>query len=351
MTLFLLIAAAMILLALGLLLVPLIRHGRRAGRSRGVFVLAITVAFALPLAASGLYFLVGAPVALDGALAQEKPALTMQQALAQLQAHLAAQPDDIGGWMLLAQTRAAQDVPAEARIAYGHVLKLSPNNTEAMVGWAEASANLRPDHLIEGRALALLKRAVLLQPDSQRGLWLLGISDFQHQQYADAVATWRVLQPQLEPGSDVARAVARQIAVADARAGGQPASSATRSITAAAARGPQLQVNISLAPALKSRLERGDTLFVYARAPSGSPMPLAVAKLDASQLPASVTLNDAMAMASGRTLSSVPRVFVGARITHHGQPLARPGDLEGNAGVVKVNRAQPVSITIDKVHP
>ena len=199
------------------------------------------------------------------------------------------------------------------------------------------------------RKLDLLKRAVQMHPDSQRGLWLLGISDFQRGQYRNAAATWRLLQPQLEPGSNVAKAVAEQIAVADARAGGAPAEAAS-SAAAPAVQGAALQVEVALAPALKDKLAAGDVLFVYARADSGPPMPLAVARLDASQLPASVTLTDAMAMTPSMRLSSVARVFVGARITHSGQPIAQSGDLEGDAGIVDVGRRTPVTISIDKVH-
>jgi cytochrome c-type biogenesis protein CcmH len=79
-------------------------------------------------------------------------------------------------------------------------------------------------------------------------------------------------------------------------------------------------------------------------------MPLAVARLDASQLPATVSLNDAMAMTPTMKLSSVKQVFVGARISHDGQPIARPGDLEGDAGVVETDSKSPIKITIDKVH-
>jgi cytochrome c-type biogenesis protein CcmH len=107
---------------------------------------------------------------------------------------------------------------------------------------------------------------------------------------------------------------------------------------------------VALAPALKDKLRPGDTLFVYARADNGPPMPLAVARLDASQLPASVTLSDAMAMTPAMKLSSVARVFVGARISHSGQPIAQPGDLEGDAGVVAVDSKTPIKISIDKVH-
>jgi cytochrome c-type biogenesis protein CcmH len=49
-------------------------------------------------------------------------------------------------------------------------------------------------------------------------------------------------------------------------------------------------------------------------------------------------------------LSSVARVFVGARISHSGEAVARTGDLEGDAGVVAVDSKAPVSILIDKVH-
>jgi len=346
---FFIAAAVMIAVALAALLLPLIRQGRQSGRPRSVFALALAIAFVLPLAAAGLYLLVGTPVALNGVAAEAGQPLTIQQAIEELRAHLTQQPGDLQGWMLLAQTSATQRDPAAARDAYEHVLKLDANNAEAMVGWAEADSMLRNDHMIEGRALELLKRAVLLQPDSQRGLWLLGISAFQHGQYHDAAATWRLLQPQLEPGSKVAQAVAEQIAVADARAGGAPVA-ASSNASAAVAQGASLQVQVSLAPALKNRLEAGDTLFVYARAQYGPPMPLAVAKLDASQLPVKVTLTDAMAMTPAMKLSSVSHVFVGARISHGGQPIAQPGDLEGDAGIVAVDRRTPITINIDKVH-
>jgi cytochrome c-type biogenesis protein CcmH len=32
------------------------------------------------------------------------------------------------------------------------------------------------------------------------------------------------------------------------------------------------------------------------------------------------------------------------------QPIAQPGDLEGDAGIVAVNRKTPIIIRIDKVH-
>lgn len=342
---FYLIAAAMIAVALALLLVPLIRQGRRQGRPRGIFILALAVAFVLPLGAAGLYLLLGTPVALNGVEKQAEQPLTIDQAVAELRAHLAEQPNDLQGWLLLAQTYGAMHKPGEARDAYDQALKLDPDSTVAMVGWAESDSIARPDHRIEGRALDFLERAVRQEPDNQRGLWLLGISQFQHDRYAEAATTWRKLQPMLEPGSTVAKAVTEQIAVAEARAGGTPVAQETPALE-----GPALRVQVSLAPALKTKLGAGDTLFVYARAEQGPPMPLAVARMDAGALPASVTLTDAMGMTPQLKLSSAKRVFVGARISKSGQAIAQPGDLEGDAGVVDVNAAGPIKIEIDKVH-
>jgi cytochrome c-type biogenesis protein CcmH len=55
-------------------------------------------------------------------------------------------------------------------------------------------------------------------------------------------------------------------------------------------------------------------------------------------------------MTPAMKLSSVTHVFVGARISHSGQPIAQAGDLEGDAGVVAVDNKTPIKISIDKVH-
>lgn len=334
----------MVAVALALLLIPLLREGRKQGHSRGVFAVALGIALLLPIGAGGLYLFVGTPIALDGVPKAPKP-MDFQQAMDQLRAHLKQDPSDLRGWTLLAQATTELKQPEEARDAWDHALKIDPNNIAAMVGWAETDSMARSDHLIEGRSLDLLHHALELQPDSQRALWLLGVSQYQRQKYAEAAATWRSLERLLEPGSGVAQSVAEQIANADTHAGIKPSPEPT----APAPQGAALKVEVSLAPALKSKLQPGDQLYVYARATSGPKMPLAVVKLATDTLPATTTLTDAMAMTPALKLSSVARVVVDARISHSGQPMAQPGDLEGSAGIVDTDRKTPIAITIDKV--
>ncbi len=80
-------------------------------------------------------------------------------------------------------------------------------------------------------------------------------------------------------------------------------------------------------------------------------MPLAVTRLTASQLPATVTLTDAMGMVEGMTLSSFPRIVVGARISTSGRANASPGDLEGFSAGLALPHSEPVAVTIDSVRP
>jgi cytochrome c-type biogenesis protein CcmH len=207
----------MLALALALLLVPLVRQGRRHGRSRAVFALIVAIAVLVPLGSAGIYLLVGTPSTLGGV--EPPKEMTVGEAIDQLLARVKEHPDDAQAWVLLGKTYAMLKQPADARSAYDHALKADAKNVAAMVGWAESDSLVRPDHRIVGRGLDLLQGALAIEPDSQRALWLLGIAQFQDERYTDAAATWRKLQPLLDPDSNVAHAVAEQIAIAEKRAG------------------------------------------------------------------------------------------------------------------------------------
>ena len=75
----------------------------------------------------------------------------------------------------------------------------------------------------------------------------------------------------------------------------------------------------------------------------------AVARLKASQLPAKVTLTDAMAMTPAMTLSKFPKVSVAARISKSGNAMPQAGDLESARVEVTTDSRAPVALTIDKV--
>lgn len=353
-TRFLVIAAIMVVAALACVLVPLLRSARRQGRPRAPFVLALILALVTPPAVLGAYLVVGTPQALQPAPADDHA--TLAAAAQQLQAGLRRKPDNAEGWALLAQAYSALNQPQQALDALNHLLKLKPDDPDAMVAWVEATAETSPSHRIDAASRAMLRRALQIQPKHQRALWLLGISDFQRGDYADAAKQWKTLLPLLDPGSLVAATVQQELAAAEAHAGGSaqdatlaaadPATATTSRPTRASV---ALTVIVKLDPKLADKVKADDTLFVFARATGGPPMPLAVARLKASELPAKVTLTDAMAMTPALTLSRFARVSVAARISGSGDAMPQAGDLESAPVEVATDARTPVALTIDKV--
>jgi cytochrome c-type biogenesis protein CcmH len=111
-----------------------------------------------------------------------------------------------------------------------------------------------------------------------------------------------------------------------------------------------LSGRVSLSPALKSSVSPNDTVFVFARAVDGPPMPLAIVRLKVADLPASFRLDDSNAMAPNMNLSSFDKVTVTARVSKSGNAMPQSGDLEASIGPVAHN-ASGLALLIDHAVP
>ncbi len=99
-----------------------------------------------------------------------------------------------------------------------------------------------------------------------------------------------------------------------------------------AAAGRSIQVRVSSA----GETEVSDTavVFVYARAASGPPAPLAVQRFPVSHLPVTLTLDESMAMVPGMSLGTFDEVLIIARISQTGQVAPAPGDYEARSALI-----------------
>jgi cytochrome c-type biogenesis protein CcmH len=151
-------------------------------------------------------------------------------------------------------------------------------------------------------------------------------------------------------GSEDARAIAQNVNEARKLAGiGAPLAKEDRpqpSPKAAGGRG--IRGVVRLSPELRRQVQPDDLVFVFARAAQGPPMPLAVLRRKAADLPLQFSLDDSMAMAQGLNISAFPQVVVGARISKSGNATPQPGDLQGATAPV-ANNASGVTVTIDTV--
>lgn len=90
-----------------------------------------------------------------------------------------------------------------------------------------------------------------------------------------------------------------------------------------------------------------DSVFVFARAVNGPPVPLAAKRLTVGDLPATVTLSDADAMVPSLKISSVEQVTVMARVSRTGD--ATKGEWMGQSEALETRGDKnAVRLTIDR---
>lgn len=279
--------------------------------------------------------------------ANAAPALPpeVEAMVAQLADRLREQPDDPEGWSRLGRAYFVMKRFSDAAIAYGEAnARNGGRNAETLAGEAEARAfadglRVTPD------AMALIERALQVDPDEGRALWYGGLGAAQAGDYATARARWTRLQ-QRELPPQMKQMLSRALAKLDETAA--PAGTTAQDTTPAAANPVRLVIKVALAPALAAQAGADDTLFVFAKADAGPPMPLAVYR-GAATLPAEVTLDDSMAMTPAMRLSAFARYRITARLSRSGGAQAQPGDLEGSLVLDRAAADRPAEILIDHV--
>ena len=287
------------------------------------------IGLSVSVAAVLIYREVGAPYALNIVgpgpstdASGEGAAPELDAAIAGLEAKLRSAPDDPQGWVLLGRSYMAVGKHQEALRAYGEARRLEPEEPVVMVDYAEALAFASGTGRLPDESRALLERAVAVQPDNQKGLWLLGMGAFQAEEYVQAGSYWERLIPLLEPGSGVAEQVGGLLAEARSRSGTAPVAPDTSPTPKTPS--ATVAITVDVAPEMAARIQPGDTLFVLARLPEGPRMPLAVKRVPASGFPVQLTLSDADAMSPAMTLSSADAVVITARVSKSGNAAPQP---------------------------
>jgi cytochrome c-type biogenesis protein CcmH len=197
-----------------------------------------------------------------------------------------------------------------------------------------------------GEPEKLVLRALEIDPGNLKGLALAGTAAYERKDFDGAARSWKRMLPLVPADSEDARAIQSNVDEALAMAGVAPASAAKQAPAARAGRA--LRGEVRLAEKLKREASPDDTVFIFARAVEGPPMPLAVLRKRVRDLPLTFALDDSMAMAPQARLSAFPRVVVSARVSKAGGATPQPGDLQGASSAV-ANDASGVRVVIDSV--
>ena len=322
---FVIAAATLGLLVLYAVLRPLLARSRS---------LAIALALGVAAASIGLYLRLGTPAALDPAMVRA-PA-NLAEARAQLERKLQDRPGDAEGWRLLGRAYTAEQRSDQAARAYAEAARHAPRDADILTEAAEARALARADHRFDAAAVAQLQQALEINPDHQRARWFLGISQRQAGQPAQAAATWAPLLARVD--ENTAATLLPQINAARGEAG-------LAALPMPARAG--LAVKVAFAPGFDAgRLPASARVFVIARAPDGPPMPVAVRRLVAGELPVTITLTDADSPMPTLKLSALRDVAVQARLSIGGSAERAADDVESPALKVRMPARAPVDLVI-----
>ncbi len=282
----------------------------------------------VPAVSVPLYLNLGDSLALEKAQLQQN-ATEIHDKIPGLIAHLQQNPSDLQGWLMLGKSYVfLQDYPKAAQV-FAKLYQLQPDNLEVILNYADNLAMSR-DGQLAGEPAALIEKALTLEPNNNEALWLAGMAKMEAGDYQQALNYWQKLANQLPADAEGLVQVQAMIAEATAQANTPKT---------------EIAVKVTLDTTLKAQANQ--TLFVYAQAVTGPKMPLAIVRKQVSDLPLSINLNDSMAMQPNLHLADFKQLKIIARISKTGDASTQKGDLIGSTEI-SLPISQAVSITINQ---
>lgn len=295
----------------------------------------------IPTASLFLYLLLGDANALRKAELQqnsEQAANNMVAMVEKVRQKLQQNPDDLQGWLMLGKSYSYLQQYQAAADAFAELNRRKPNDVEVIVQYANNLAMARNGQMA-GEPAQLVEQALRLAADEPNALWLAGMAKVQQGEYAKAGEYWRHLLAVLPPDSETVPQVQQMLAALEQE---------QTKLDAPAAERVEIPVQVEIAAEMKAKFPPQTTVFVYAQAVTGPKMPLAIVRKQLSDLPVSVTLNDAVAMQGASRLADHRQLRIVARLSQSGQAMSAPGDWVGSAEISQPFGAQPVKLIIDQ---
>lgn len=161
--------SVLVVLAMAMVLLPLVRQQSISQR------LLLAVGVMVPVLALSLYALLGNPQAVSRHATPANQTPEMSGLIGSLEQRLQAQPDDLDGWLLLANSYVANQQLAQAEIAFGQAHRLSPEDTGVMLSLIDVMST-QHNGIFLSDADALITQVLVLEPDNALALWFAGLS-------------------------------------------------------------------------------------------------------------------------------------------------------------------------------
>lgn len=267
----------------------------------------------------------------------------MAQRVQIMEAEVQQAPENSQAWFSLGHAYISTNQYNKAIAAFDKVMELVGTHAEllgpkATAMYYQAGQKLTPE------IQAVIEQSLTLDAQDPSTLLLVGMDAFFNAQYQDAINAWQAILD--SDRSDVDR-TALMNAIQSARMSMQsdmgampnddthnPIKNATT--TADTAIMKTVSVKVEVAPELVSKVGPNDQVFIFARATQGPKVPLAATKVNASDLPLTIILDDSTSMGGDVKLSGATEVEIIAILSKHGSVKPQAGDMKGIVDAVVV---------------
>lgn len=183
-----------------------------AAMTRRRRVVAAAAVVLLPVGALALYVILGSPHLPGQPLASRMPSErpSIEQMVAQVEAHLAKDPDEGRGWEVIAPIYLRLGRFDDAVKARRNALRLNGESAERYAGLGEA-LTAAANGVVTAEALAAFKAAIKLDAEHVKARFFLGVAADQDGRSNDAAVIWRALLKDAPPGAPWAEVVRSEL--------------------------------------------------------------------------------------------------------------------------------------------
>lgn len=256
---------------------------------------------------------------------EEAKELTAGDYIRVLQGILQRSPDNVAGWQDLGTAYMQVGLYHFAETAFQRASTLVPESPDLMLMVVEAKLGQGKGTLDEA-GTRLLHQVLKMDAGNPKARMMMGMASYSSGDYDQAINVWQALMQDTPPDSEGARILQTSIERAKTKRDGSVAAAGNPGVPTAVGGAPQLKVAVSVNAQVPVEKDGSWSLFVYAKAVGGMPMPVAIEKMPYTQAPLTVTLDDQDAMAPMARLSTSKVIKVFARLSKSGQAMPQPGD-------------------------
>lgn len=257
-----------------------------------------------------------------------------------LRTKLSQTGDDEIAWMLLGRVAMSLNEFDMAQQSFDKALQMNPANMQVLISYSQVL-------LLEGseasmtRAAGMLSKVLQEEPQNLDAISLLALIAYERKDWVQAKAAFEVLLASMDKADTRYNMIAQRISEIEQQ------QAQNVDVTKSAA----IKVTVNISTELKNKQPENGILFVFAKALNGSPMPLAVVKLNEYQFPITVELSDANSMVAGLNLSSAEDIVITARISNDDSVMPSSGELEGHSAALKRESTRQLQLQIDTLIP